>query len=395
MDDGQRITPEVEEFLRSARGRDSGKVAEMLNKNPSLLNSIEAGGFCALHFAAFNGDIPMLELLLSKKPDVNLENYDGNTPLIMAAKVKQHEAIKFLVDAGADINFMTKTGVTAAHHAASMGNPQTVRFLASLGATINHTKPLATGSVLHWAAHSGDADVVGCILHEFGVPIDTVDVHGGTPLFIAVHLKKSEVVTFLLEQGANPNKIVDESGETALHIAVEHGLLEDVKTLLSFGADPNVVDKEGKTPISIAQDKGHAPALKELLKPLQSKEKRLEDAARFKAQGNKVFAAGENHKAAKFYTLAISLEPSNQVYFSNRAACYFNTRNLKAALWDACRCIQIKPDWPKGYFRKAATLNALGETAEAEKVIAAGLKLDASNGDLLTLKQDIEKNKKK
>lgn len=395
MDDGTRISPEVEEFLRCARARNSVRVGELLDATPSLINAIEAGGFAALHFAAFNGDVSMFNVLLPRKPDLELRNYDGNTPLIMAAKGRQQSSMRILIDAGASVNFQTTSGATVTHFAASMGDVDGVRYLVSRGATIVHPNS-ETGSVLHWAAHSGDASVVGAMIYEFGIPIDITDTHGGTALFTALFMKKNEIVQFLLEHGANPQTTIAADLSTPLHIAAEHGDVPDVKILLAFGANPAALNKENDTPVSLAEATLEKrpemrAALKELTKAALSAEKRAEDAARFKTHGNKVFADGENVKAAKFYSLAIQQERTNHVFFSNRAACYFNLRQYPQALFDACRCIQLSPKWPKGYFRKGATQLALKDLAGASTSCETGLKLDPASTDLLNLKADIAK----
>ncbi|ORC84614.1 putative ankyrin repeat family protein [Trypanosoma theileri] len=392
MDDGTRISEEVEVFLRAARAKDTVKCAEALKQKPDLINSVEAGGFAALHFAAFNGDLDMIRMLLEYHPDLELRNYDGNTPLIMAAKGHQNEAIRLLVDAGADVNFKTPTGGTAAHFAASMGYVDTVRLLVELGADVLHLN-CETGTVLHWAAHSGDPNCIGAMIYEFKLPIDVKDVHGGTALFTALFMKKVEAVEFLLEHGADPEAVIEGDLSTPLHIAVEHANTECVKLLLSFGANPNVVNKSGETPVMLAEKAGNNSALKELQKPVLTEEKRKEEAARFKAQGNKVFESGENVKAAKFYTLAIHMDNKNHVYFSNRAAAYFNQRHYMGAYWDAQRCLVLAPEWPKGYFRKAATELAMKKIDEALQTCDQGLRLDPKNKDLLTTKEEARRRR--
>ncbi|CBH17435.1 hypothetical protein, conserved [Trypanosoma brucei gambiense DAL972] len=392
MDNGKRIAEDVEVFLRAARAKDVLKCSEMLKQKPSLIDSVEAGGFSALHFAAFNGDLDMLYMLLEYKPTLSLKNYDGNTPLIMAAKVRQHEAIKVLVDAGADVNFRTPTGGTAAHFAASMGHVDTVRYLVGLGADVMHVD-CETGSLLHWAAHSGDVDCLGAMIYEFRVPIDIKDSNGGSPLFTALFMKKVEAVEFLLEHGADPHTVVEGDLSTPLHIAVEHSNTECVKLLLSYGANPNSKNKSGDTPVAIAEREKKQSALKELLKLPVSEEKRKEEANRFKMQGNKVFEDGENVKAAKYYTLAIRMDNTNHVFFSNRAAAYFNQRHYSGAYWDSLRCITLAPQWAKGYFRKAATELAMKKRDEALRTCEEGLCLDPQNKDLLTIREETRRSK--
>ncbi|RNF19701.1 putative ankyrin repeat family protein [Trypanosoma conorhini] len=394
MDDGTRIAEDVEVFLRAARAKDTVKCAGLLKENPSLINSIEAGGFSALHFAAFNGDLDMIRMLLEFKPEVELQNYDNNTPLIMAAKGHQNAAIKLLVEAGADVNRKTPTGGTAAHFAASMGYVDTVRCLVELGADVMHDT-CQTGTLLHWAAHSGDIDCIGEMIYGLKIPINVTDSHGGTALFTALFMKKVEAVEFLLENGADAQVTIDGDKSTPLHIAVEHANTACVKLLLSFGANPQAANTSGETPVSLAEKARNDGMLKELLKPMLSAERRKEEAARFKAQGNKVFEAGENVKAAKFYTLAIHMDNTNHVFFSNRAASYFNQRHYKGAYWDSLRCISLAADWPKGYFRKAATELAMKKFDEALQTCEQGLRLDPKNKDLLTTKEEARRQRSK
>ena len=49
----------------------------------------------------------------------------------------------------------------------------------------------------------------------------------------------------------------------------------------------------------------------------------------------------------ELYGEAISLDPSNYVYYSNRAAAFVRLHKYKESLTDANKTIQLKPDWPK------------------------------------------------
>lgn len=390
MDDAVRISEDVEHFLRAVRAKELDRAVELLKAKPALLNTVEAGGYCALHFAAFNGDIRMLEMLLSHKPEVDLLNYDENSPLVMAVKGNQHEAIRLLVKSGADINKASSTGATAIHYAASMGFVDCMRLLASLGAATTF-EPSVAGSLLHWACHSGDVNTVGTVLYDFAIPIDTADKHGGSALLTALFMKKSEVVQFLLEQGAKANIVIPEDGTTPLHIAVEHGDTECVKILCECGADVTVKNNAGESPMELAKRLNKEYALRAMNRSQTPAERRVEEAARFKDQGNKVFGLGENVKAAKFYTLAIHLDNTNHVYFSNRAACSFNQRQFMAAYWDALRCVTLKPDWPRGHLRRCVAELSLKKYEAAIATATTGLKLDPTNKDFANVKEEAQK----
>ena len=52
-------------------------------------------------------------------------------------------------------------------------------------------------------------------------------------------------------------------------------------------------------------------------------------------------------KAVECYTEAISLDPSNHVFYSNRSAAYAKDKKYEQALADAKKCVELKPDWGK------------------------------------------------
>lgn len=70
-------------------------------------------------------------------------------------------------------------------------------------------------------------------------------------------------------------------------------------------------------------------------------------AAKLKDQGNTHLHAGDLAKAVECYTEAISLDPSNHVFYSNRSAAYAKDKKYEQALADAKKCVELKPDWGK------------------------------------------------
>ena len=77
-------------------------------------------------------------------------------------------------------------------------------------------------------------------------------------------------------------------------------------------------------------------------------------AADFKAKGNAFLQAGQFDEAITAYTEAISIDPQDHVFFSNRSAAYLSKGDADAALGDGNRCVQLNATWPKGYTRKGA-----------------------------------------
>ncbi|XP_027038848.1 stress-induced-phosphoprotein 1-like [Pocillopora damicornis] len=105
-------------------------------------------------------------------------------------------------------------------------------------------------------------------------------------------------------------------------------------------------------------------------------------AAELKDKGNKFLQANDFAKAIECYTEAISLDPSNHVLYSNRSAGYAKDKKYEQALSDAKKCVELKPDWGKGYSRLGAALSFLKRYDEAEKAYTKGLQLDPENAQL-------------
>jgi tetratricopeptide (TPR) repeat protein len=95
-----------------------------------------------------------------------------------------------------------------------------------------------------------------------------------------------------------------------------------------------------------------------------------------KAEGNALFAAGDNLGAVEKFTECIELDESNHVFFSNRSAANLNLKRTRDAVADAQECTNLKRDWPKGWSRLGAALLADGQASSACAAYKTGLKLD-------------------
>lgn len=102
----------------------------------------------------------------------------------------------------------------------------------------------------------------------------------------------------------------------------------------------------------------------------------------YKDQGNDEFKKGEFKKAAVLYTKAIEQDPTNAVLYSNRSAAFLKLFKVTKALKDAQECITLKPDWDKGYFRKAAVLEVQEKYTEALEVYQEAQKVSPDNKEV-------------
>ncbi|XP_008556305.3 putative ankyrin repeat protein RF_0381 [Microplitis demolitor] len=100
-------------------------------------------GYTALHLAVMNKNIPMIDLLLSKGPWVNIKSNDDKTILHLAVGTKNKEIVKRLLDAGAHADNVSNAGhfddITPLLEAARLNLKEIVLMLIDKGADINAT----------------------------------------------------------------------------------------------------------------------------------------------------------------------------------------------------------------------------------------------------------------
>ncbi|GET89986.1 ankyrin/TPR repeat protein [Leishmania tarentolae] len=108
---------DVDAFLDSARYNEAGDLDLLkayLEKNPNDVDARDEQGRTAVHMAAANGHMPILEMLFQFNPQPNLPNDEGNTALHFAALNNRVAAAEALLAHGwraAEQNVMGKTAL--------------------------------------------------------------------------------------------------------------------------------------------------------------------------------------------------------------------------------------------------------------------------------------------
>ncbi len=221
-----------------------------------------------LHIAALNGNLPMVKFLVEEAMvDPLPVDSQKKTPLHNACRNGNIEVVKYLIDQAIKQHYMpvrlldkTKMETTILHFAAVSGNCQLVEHLVS-DLKVDPNAPGQFGATaLLIAAQEGHLNVVQYLtsLSSCSISIKTRNA-GQNALHIASRKGHLGIVKFLVTnvKRLNPN-IKDSAGCTSLHIAAQGGSIAIVRFFIEdCKCDPLCVSKKRKTPLHMAAMEGN------------------------------------------------------------------------------------------------------------------------------------------
>ncbi|KAL2814210.1 hypothetical protein BDW59DRAFT_176537 [Aspergillus cavernicola] len=172
-----------------------------------------------LAWAAARDHESLVNLLINRGADLELQDDVGWTALTKAAQFARQTTLTLLLKHGANINYPRNDMFTPLQIAVERGDIRTTQYLMKNGADVNH-KGMASRGPLGSAARHGENGIVKII-------------KGRTPLIRAAEEGHGVVVETLLEYGANCNAL-DDTGQTALIRATHYGHLHVAKLLAKY-----------------------------------------------------------------------------------------------------------------------------------------------------------------
>lgn len=141
------------------------------------------------------------------------------TGLMIAAWESNIPMMELFLAHGADVNATNALHEQAIMHAAWKGRIEVVRWLLAHGARVNRDGQ--KWSALHYAAFAGHKDVAQLLI-ENGADVNARSTNGSSPLMMAAREGREDVVGLLLGAGADPG-IRNDRGDDALAWAIRNG----------------------------------------------------------------------------------------------------------------------------------------------------------------------------
>jgi len=205
----------------------------------------------ALHWAAKNNNVEIIDALLSGGANVSLVEKMGRGPLALAAESGSVDAMRRLLDSHAEVNARDEHGGSPILWAAGLGSPEAVQVLLEAGADVN-VQDSNGMTPLMWAANVGDPRNVAILATSPNINLNATDkVSSETALMRAARNGKVDSLKILIERGASVD-LRNQQNMTALLSAAQTGSLDAIMVIVAGKADVNAKDARGRNALDFA-----------------------------------------------------------------------------------------------------------------------------------------------
>lgn len=230
-----------------------------------VVTILPRGSFTPLMYAAREGSTAAAQALAEAGADLNLTDPDGLTAMVIAIINSHYDTAAMLAKKGADPNLGDSTGMAALYAAADMSTLTEI-YGRPPRKTTSPVRAVDLMQVLLDQGANPNAPLKAPGLQRVHTPGDRNLGEGATPLMRAARNGDVPAMRLLLERGADPS-LRQKSGITALMLAAGLGrglstfadeyaseaqMLDAVKVLLEKHVDVNAANDAGQTALHFA-----------------------------------------------------------------------------------------------------------------------------------------------
>ena len=267
---------EEKEFLKKIKEGDTANAQHLINAGFNV-NVQDENDMTPLMIASQAGQVEIVELLIKSGADVNFQNSSCDTAFIYAFNdwPVKCQVMQMLLKHHADINIQGKDGETALMHLARETSHSRKNFqsrilsediaamekcmfaLIDAGADPNLKNDKGCTALILGANHLNFVQK----LIKAGADVNWEDRNETTALNKATDLGAVDCIEALIESGAKINS----RSVTPLMIGALFGQVECMKLLIREGADLNIQSENGTTALTAAAGNGHVECVKLLV----------------------------------------------------------------------------------------------------------------------------------
>jgi len=229
----------------------------------SIIGKYKSDYGTTLHAASAGGHEKIVQILLNKKADVNVQGGAYGTALAAASLGGHEKIVQILLNKKADVNAQGGDYGTALAAASLEGHEKIVQILLNKKADVN-AQDEAYGTALAAASFEGHEKIVQILLNK-KADVNAQGGDYGTALTAASGEGHEKIVQILLNEKADVNAQGGGYYDTALATASGEGHEKIVQILLNEKADVNAQDEAYGTALTAASLRGHEKIVQILL----------------------------------------------------------------------------------------------------------------------------------
>jgi len=227
--------------------------------------------------AADHGDTFLMDEVIQKTgADINKQDDEGRTPLLMGVRNGHIAVVSHLVEKRANMELQTKHMATPLGLASWRGFLPIMQILIDASADVSGAShdPAACRPAIYWAADAGKEEAVSLLLDS------SADIYGcpsglhATPLQSSAKHGHVAVIRLLLERGAS---VLGKFGGEPLQWSARNGFPNVCSVLLEHKTDPGYTDDDGVAALMWSCARGNCEVAQLLIKAKAVVDQTMED----------------------------------------------------------------------------------------------------------------------
>ncbi|MFY0481207.1 ankyrin repeat domain-containing protein [Flavobacterium sp. PLA-1-15] len=264
--DVNKLTHDGRTYIFWAAWRGNIEIMEHLLKNGAKTNIFDDKGYSALNFAASAGqaNTKVYDLLIENGINVKTDkdNKGANALLLAAPHDKDFTLTNYFIGKGLDLNSTDKEGNTAFNYAARVGNIETLKALISKGVKYTDNAMLIASQ-----GGRGTSNTLEVYQYLAGLKINPNAVgKNGENVFHSIVRKdkQEEIIAYFLSKGVDLNKADNDGNTPFMNAAASNNDVKLIANILQTVKDINQKNSKGVTALALAV-KGNTPEVVSLI----------------------------------------------------------------------------------------------------------------------------------